>query len=127
MSWEPALEIVSDVFLLGGVFFALVAAIGLLRFPDLFTRMHAATKPQTLGLLMLLVGVGLRLGPGSAGVLVLTGLVQLMTVSVATHMVARRAIRTTPVRHDLLIANELYEHRGAPRGPAKRPGDTRPR
>lgn len=46
--------------LLAGGFFALVAAIGILRMPDLYIRMHAATKAGTLGVGLLLVAVALH-------------------------------------------------------------------
>ena len=46
-------------FLIGGAAMSVAAAIGLLRFPDLMSRMHAATKPQVLGLLLMLAALGL--------------------------------------------------------------------
>lgn len=47
-------------FLLGGVFFFLAGTIGLLRFPDAYSRLHAVTKADTLGLGLLVVGLSLR-------------------------------------------------------------------
>ena len=56
--------------LLLGALLTLIAAIGILRFPDVLTRMHSATKPQVLGLLVVLVGLGLRLrDPSTIGLL----------------------------------------------------------
>lgn len=49
----------SVVLMLAGVFFFTTATIGILRFPDFFTRMHAAGKGDTLGALLLLGGVAL--------------------------------------------------------------------
>ena len=46
--------------LLVGRLLALIAAIGMARFNNLFSRMHAATKPQVLGMVLILVGIGLR-------------------------------------------------------------------
>ena len=48
------LDIAAAVLVLGGSSLALTAAIGVVRFPDTLTRMHAATKPQVLGLLLVL-------------------------------------------------------------------------
>ena len=48
--------------LTAGALLTLVAALGILRFPDVLTRMHSATKPQVLGLLLVLVGLGLLTG-----------------------------------------------------------------
>lgn len=52
-----ALEIIAILFLLGGAFFFLVGTIGLIRMPDVFCRMHATTKCDTLGAGMILVGL----------------------------------------------------------------------
>jgi len=43
------------VFVLAGAFFSLLAAIGVIRFPDVYTRMHAATKAPAFGILLLLI------------------------------------------------------------------------
>ena len=53
------IDIVVGVLLLAGCLLALIAAVGLHRFPDLFCRMHAATKPATLGMLCIAVAVGI--------------------------------------------------------------------
>lgn len=92
---EQVLDVAGLVLLLLGSLLCLSAAVGLLRFPDLLTRMHAGTKPQVLGLLLVLVGVGLRLRTGiDMGMIVLIGLFQLLTVPVAAQVVARAAHRT---------------------------------
>jgi len=93
-----------------------------LRLPDLLSRMHAATKPQVLGLILVLIGLGFRLRqPEAIGILVLIGLLQLLSTPVANHMVGRASFRAGQVREDLLVVNELdgvlpsrEEPRGAP-------------
>ena len=108
MDWRTVADAISLVALLVGAFLALVAAIGVLRFPDLLTRMHAATKPQVLGLLLIVVGVGFRLrSPFDIGMLVLIAVFQLTTAPVSAHMLGRTAFRKTPVRRDLLVVDEL--------------------
>lgn len=83
---------IGDVLILGGAGWSLLAGIGLLRLPDVLTRMHAATKPQVLGLLMILLGVAFRLRDANdITTLFLVGLFQTWTVPVAAHMVARAA------------------------------------
>lgn len=73
-----------------GALLCLTSVIGLLRLRDLYSRMHAAAKPQALGLLLVLTGVGLRLRtPQIVGTLVLVAVFQLVTIPVATHLVAR--------------------------------------
>lgn len=53
------IEIIAAIFLFLGSFFILVAAIGIIRFNDLYSRMHATTKATSFGLLLIIVGVSL--------------------------------------------------------------------
>ena len=55
------LDLLGAVFLLAGTIFCLAAAVGVVRFPDVLTRLHAATKPQVFGLMLVLTGVALTL------------------------------------------------------------------
>ncbi len=99
---------VSALCLLLGALLTLIAAVGVLRFPDLLTRMHSATKPQVLGLLLVLLGVGVRLrDPAATGMLLLVALSQLLTTPIASHMVGRASFRAGQVRRDLLVVDEL--------------------
>jgi multicomponent Na+:H+ antiporter subunit G len=111
-------DVAAGACLLLGALLALIAAIGVLRFPDVLTRMHAATKPQVLGLLLVLLGIALRLrDPASIGILLLVALSQLVTSPIATHMVGRASFRAGQVRRDLLVVDELseaLEHRPPP-------------
>ncbi|MGY4719845.1 monovalent cation/H(+) antiporter subunit G [Naumannella huperziae] len=107
---NAVLDIAGALLLLAGSFLCLTAAIGLVRLPDVLTRMHAATKPQTLGLLCVLAGLGLTLRePRVIGVMVLAMLLQLATAPVAAHMVGRTAYRTHQFRDDLLDVDDLAE------------------
>jgi multicomponent Na+:H+ antiporter subunit G len=108
MSATDVADAAAAACLLLGSLLTLVAAIGILRFPDVLTRMHSATKPQVLGLMLVLLGLGLRLrDPGSAGLLLLVALFQLVTTPVGSHMVGRASFRAGQVRQDLLITDEL--------------------
>ncbi|TFH71345.1 monovalent cation/H(+) antiporter subunit G [Cellulomonas sp. HD19AZ1] len=114
--WTTVADVVSAVCLLGGAFFALAAGVGALRFPDLLSRMHAATKPQVLGLVLVLVGLALRLREGGAvWALVLVAVFQMLTAPVAAHMVGRAGFRTGKVRQDLLVIDELSRDLAATR------------
>lgn len=53
-------DLITALFLWVGAFFMLVSALGLVKFPDLFTRMHAAAKTGTLGIVCLVVGVAVH-------------------------------------------------------------------
>lgn len=110
MSLHGVLDFLAGVCLLGGAVLSLAAGLGLLRFPDLLARMHAATKPQVLGLLLILTGTALRLGTVvDITTLVLVGAFQLATAPVAAHMVGRAVYRAGQFRRDLLVADELAE------------------
>ncbi|BBY59072.1 monovalent cation/H(+) antiporter subunit G [Mycolicibacterium sarraceniae] len=99
-----ALDLAAGVLVLGGSAFALTAAVGVLRFPDTLTRMHAATKPQVLGLLLVLAGATIRLsGTIDAGMLVLTAMFTLITAPVVAHRVGQLAYREQNIRDDLTV------------------------
>lgn len=122
MNWTLVADVIAATCFLLGAFLAMIAAIGVLRLPDLLSRMHAATKPQVLGLILVLIGLGFRLRqPEAIGILVLIGLFQLLSTPVANHMVGRASFRAGQAREDLLVINDLdgvlpsrEEPRGAP-------------
>lgn len=96
--------------LLVGALLSLAAGIGVLRFPDVLDRMHAATKPQVLGVLLLLLGLALRLRtPADLGMIALVGVFQLATAPVAAQMVGRAAYRSGRVNRALLDIDELAD------------------
>jgi multicomponent Na+:H+ antiporter subunit G len=100
------------VCLTGGALLCLAAGVALVRFPDLLSRMHAATKPQVLGVLLLLAGVALRLRTSSdIGMVVLVAVFQLTTAPVAAQMVGRAAYRSGRVDRSLLDVDELADER----------------
>jgi multicomponent Na+:H+ antiporter subunit G len=101
-------EVVASVFLLGGVFLAVVAGVGLLRFPDLFSRMHAATKPATLGLLLVVIGGVMLMSDRSHDAkLLLVAAFQFLTAPVAAHMIGRAAYRAGTGALEDLVVDEL--------------------
>ena len=77
---------------LSGSGFALLAAVGVLRMPDVFTRMQASTKASTLGLGCLLIGASLQMGDvGSLIRVASIGAFVFLTTPVAGHVIARAA------------------------------------
>ncbi|AFZ74198.1 monovalent cation/H(+) antiporter subunit G [Natronobacterium gregoryi] len=75
-----------------GVFFTMVAAVGMLRLPDIYTRSHAATKADTLGAGFSILAVGIYFG--TAGELLRAGLLLVfiyITNPTAAHAVTRAA------------------------------------
>jgi len=96
------------VLVLAGAFLCLTAGLGLVRFPDVLTRMHAGTKPQVLGVLLIMIGGAIRLqGWSATWMLLLVAAFQLLTAPVSAHMISRVAYRRRHVRRDLLLVDEL--------------------
>ncbi len=103
------MTVLSAVFLLSGATSCLLGALGLLRFPDLLARLQAATKPQTLGLLLILLGTALRLDPAGAAGLVLVALFQVITAPVISQLLGRAAYASGAVGLESLVVDELGE------------------
>lgn len=93
------MEIVAAVMIITGSAFALLAALGILRMPDLFTRMQATTKANTLGVGLILGGVMLSLQTLEASSKALLVLVFVfLTTPVGAQMLSRAAhLRRNPI------------------------------
>ena len=105
-----AVDVLSSVLLLAGVALAVLAGLGLVRFPDVFSRMHAATKPATLGLLLVILGAALQQEERSnATKLLLVAAFQFLTAPVAAHMIGRAAYRSGIGDLDNLVCDELKD------------------
>lgn len=89
-----AIDALSWVCLVTGGFFGIVGGIGLLRFPDLFSRFHAAGVTDTLGAGLILIGLMLQAGWSLITIkLVLILAFGLFTSPTATHALAKAALR----------------------------------
>ncbi|GEK78938.1 monovalent cation/H(+) antiporter subunit G [Agrococcus baldri] len=107
MTLESILDIVGSVLIVIGAGFTLTAAIGLVRLPDVLNRMHAASKPQTLGFLLLCAGLATVLRePGATTMLILAAGMQLVTAPVATQMMGKAAYRTGQFRADIVVVDD---------------------
>ncbi len=103
-----ALDVVSAVLMIGGAFFTVVAAIGLVRLPDFFARGHAATKATTLGLALTLIGAALQMSNrGDAAKLILAAVAQFVTAPVASHLLGRTAHRKGIAMSTHTVLDEL--------------------
>ena len=104
------LDVLAGALVLGGSTLALTAAIGIVRFGDTMSRMHSATKPQVLGLLLVLAGAAIRLrGHADVGMVILTGMFTLITAPVVANRVGQLAYREQSYRDDLLTRDEMAE------------------
>ncbi|MBB3157515.1 multicomponent Na+:H+ antiporter subunit G [Microbacterium proteolyticum] len=108
MTIEAVLDILALVLVLIGAVLCLIATIGLLRWRDVPTRLHAATKPQVLGVLLIVIAVELSLRSWEAlafGIPIV--LIQFATAPLAAHMVGRAAYRNRTTDEANLYVDEL--------------------
>ena len=85
------------VCLAAGAFFSMVGCLGLVRMPDLYPRMHAASVTDTLGAGLLVAGLVLESGPNLISAkLVLLGMLIFLTSPTATHALAQAALTRVP-------------------------------
>lgn len=107
---DLALDILSFLLLLAGGFFVIIGAVGVLRFPDFYTRTHAAGVTDTLGADLVLLGLLLQAPDAMTAIkLVLIFFFILMTSPVATHSVAHAAYagREAPLTGKLLLRQNV--------------------
>jgi multicomponent Na+:H+ antiporter subunit G len=107
-------EIIISLILIIGTFFMISSTIGILRFPDLYTRLHAASKSGTLGVASILIGAFLffLFKENSVSGKLLLGIVfVLVTTPVSSHMLARAAYQIGVPMWEKSIQDDLkHEH-----------------
>lgn len=114
--------IIVTVLLLSGALFSLIAAIGIVRLPDLYSRMHAASKAGTVGSGLLLLAVGIHSQDMSILARALAGFVFfVLTAPISAHLLARAAHKagyrlTPPSVRDELQQQEQIAKRGYRKG-----------
>lgn len=87
------LDLLSWLCLAGGGAFCVIGAFGMLRMPDLYTRMHASSVIETLGAGLILLGLALQAGFTLVlGKLLIIGLLLFFTSPTSTHALARAAL-----------------------------------
>ena len=92
---EIFLDIISWICLLSGSFFCFTGALGILRFPDFFSRMHAASITDTLGAGLILIGLMLQAGIGLVlAKLILILLFSLLASTTAGHAMTKAALKS---------------------------------
>jgi multicomponent Na+:H+ antiporter subunit G len=107
-------DVLTAVLVLAGAAMCLAAGIGLVRFPDVLSRLHAATKPQIFGLMAVTSDVAINnFSVGTVTLVVAIIVFQALTAPMAAHLVGRAAYATEHLRPDLLIVDELRRRRAA--------------
>jgi multicomponent Na+:H+ antiporter subunit G len=93
-----------------GIALMSVAGVGLLRMPDLLTRMHASSKAGTLGAALVLVAVAVHFGDAAVTVRALVVCVfLLLTAPIASHVIARAAYRSGVPLSPETVVDELAQ------------------
>jgi multicomponent Na+:H+ antiporter subunit G len=91
------LDVFSVVAIVAGGFFYLAGTVGLLRFPDAYTRLHALTKADNLGLVLVVIGLLPQVGSVLAGLkLILVWLLVMLSSAAVSQLIARSARRQDP-------------------------------
>jgi multicomponent Na+:H+ antiporter subunit G len=106
------LELVVAAVMLTGTFFMVVTGIGLVRFPDVYTRMHAAGKAGTIGVTSLILAPVVFFAPSDLFVSVrgiLAIVFQLLTIPGATYLLAHASYVTSYPTHDGTELDELRD------------------
>lgn len=110
MTLDDTLDLLAAISLLLGAFLSVAAGVGLLRFPDALSRLHAATKPQILGLIFVVTAIALADRSWSTLLALAPVLIfQILTAPISAHMVGRAGYRTRNFRQDLLLVDELED------------------
>lgn len=114
-------EITVLVLVLLGAILCLSAAVGLLHFRDVPSRLHAGTKPQVLGLVLICLAIAVSyrtIGGILLGVLIVAPVVllQFATAPLSAHMVGRQAYRNGTIHQHSLVADEYAESKQTPPG-----------
>jgi len=100
-------DLITAVLLPAGAAFSALGALGMVRFPDTVTRIHAAAKPHTIGLLLVLAGTAAQMTSMSdIAPLLLVALFQLVTSPVVAQTVGGIVYRTGALDRDVLVIDE---------------------
>ncbi len=95
------MALVSDLLIVAGATLAMIGGIGAVRFPDVLSRMHAAAKAPTLGLVLVSLGAAIKIDTLLAyTTLLLVVILQLLSSPVGAHALSRASRRQTPAALD---------------------------
>jgi multicomponent Na+:H+ antiporter subunit G len=118
---DAVIDVAVLVLILLGALLCLSAAVGLLHFRDVPSRLHAATKPQVLGLVLICLAVALSqrsVGGILLGLVLVAPIVlmQFATAPLSAHMVGRQAYRNGNTEQRTLVVDELADSKQTPPG-----------
>lgn len=103
-------QIAGLLFMLGGLFFCAVGVLGIVRFPDVYSRIHASGKVSSLGIIGILIGTACLM-PEAALELIVLGIFLVVSSPVASHAIALAAHRQGVPRANV-VRDDLAELEG---------------
>ncbi|PAV31572.1 Na+/H+ antiporter subunit G [Virgibacillus profundi] len=112
MNEREILEFIAVLLILLGSILSVISAYGIVRFPDVYTRSHAATKSSTLSVLLTLSGAFFYfwISESFFSVRILLGILFVfITAPVAGHLIIRAAYRSKVKLSEITIEDELHE------------------
>jgi multicomponent Na+:H+ antiporter subunit G len=105
------MDTISGLFIVAGAALAMIGGLGAVRFPDLLSRMHAAAKAPTLGLVLVAMGAAIQIGTLLATTtLILVVVLQLLSSPVGAHALSRSARPHVRITLDALDELTIDEH-----------------
>lgn len=103
-------DILAGLLLIAGAIFVLLAAVGLWRLPDIYSRMHAASKAGTLGSGLMLIALAVHAGDTSTTSRAIAGVVFfLLTAPISAHLLAKAAYAVGYRLTDQTVIDELKD------------------
>lgn len=113
---------IGEALVFAGSMLILVAAIGMVRFNDVFARMHALSKASTAGVLIVLIGASVSLShPNDITSLVIAGILQVLTTPVGSNMVSRATYRAEGIPSHVDSIDELGDELATERPDGQEP------
>lgn len=91
----PIRELIVAIFLIVGLVFITISAVGVVRLPDFYTRLHASSIGETIGILIAFAGLAIYQGPDQIALkLFVIAFVVYLFNPIGTHMLGRAALRS---------------------------------
>lgn len=114
-------DILAILCLLGGIFFMFVGAVGVVRFPDAYNRLHAASKCSTLGLMGFLLAAVFHIGTVAVALKALLTLIfAFVAMPVGSHILAKAAHIDGLEQWERTLSDELADDKAAAEAEAER-------
>lgn len=99
-------DAIAGIFVVTGALLVVLAGVGVLRFPDVYARMHAATKASTLGIALMGIAAAVAIGDGRSKILLAVAFI-FVTAPSAAHFVGRAAYRAEGIELRLEAGDDL--------------------